>query len=98
MTRRDWEGAVGSRLGVFLNGDELRQPTRQGKPVRDDSSIVLFNAEYEPVEFTLPPRRFGTRWLLELSTADPAAAATEPAARATIAIEGRSLIVLRRRT
>ena len=59
---------------------------------------MLFNAEYEPVEFTLPPRRFGTRWLLELSTADPAAAATEPAARATIAIEGRSLIVLRRRT
>ena len=69
-----------------------------GKPVRDDSFIVLFNAEYEPVEFTLPPRRFGTRWLLELSTADPAAAAAEPAARATIAIEGRSLIVLRRRT
>ena len=98
MTRRDWEGAVGSRLGVFLNGDELRQPTRQGKPVRDDSFIVIFNAEYEPVEFTLPPRRFGTRWLLELSTADPAAAAAELAARATIAIEGRSLVVLRRRT
>ena len=98
MTRRDWEGAVGSRLGVFLNGDELRQPTRQGKPVRDDSFIVLFNAEYEPVEFTLPPRRFGTRWLLELSTADPAGAATELAARATIAVEGRSLVVLRRRT
>ena len=39
----------------------------------DDSFLVLFNAHGEDRTFTLPRRRFGLNWALELSTADPGA-------------------------
>jgi len=96
MSRRDWEGAVGRRLGAFLNGAELRTHTAHGEPLLDDSFLVLFNAEADPVDFTLPPRRFGGRWVLELSTADPGAPAQTFLTRDAITLEGRSVLVLRR--
>ena len=37
----------------------------------DETFVLLFNAHHEPVTFRLPPRRFGQRWKLELSTAEP---------------------------
>jgi glycogen operon protein len=96
MTRRDWQST--RRLGVFLNGADLRATTPRGDPVLDDSFIVLFNADPDPVAFKLPPRRFGNHWLVELSTADPEAPEDDYAARDEIALEGRSLLLLRRRS
>jgi glycogen operon protein len=95
MTRRDWQGAAGLRLGVFLNGASLRTRTPQGEPVQDDSFLVLFNAHHEEAEFVLPPRRFGPRWELELSTFDPEARGGY-AARAAVTVPERSVLVLRR--
>ena len=43
--------------------------TPQGEPVVDDSFLLLFNGHYEPIEFKLPTKRFGTRWQFVLSTA-----------------------------
>jgi isoamylase len=96
MTRRDWSGPDGHRLGVFLNGDEIRTMTARGEPVRDDSFLLLFNADAAPTEFTLPPRRFGLRWELELSTLDPHAPPSGFAPRDRVPVDVRSLVVLRR--
>ncbi len=95
MTRTDWESG-GGLLGVFLNGREIVDRTPEGGPVADDSFLVLFNASPDPVEFVLPPRRFGARWALDLSTAAPDVAGIELAARSTLTVEARSLVVLRR--
>jgi glycogen operon protein len=97
MTRRDWQEGGGARLGVFLNGSELRASTEHGEPVVDDSFLVLFNAHHEDVVFTLPPRRFGTRWELELSTADPDSKGTY-SAREAVTLTCRSVLALRRQT
>ena len=59
------------------------------------SFIVLFNAHHEETTFTLPPRRFGTRWMLELTTADPDAAPATYAARDPVVLMSRSVSVLR---
>jgi isoamylase len=67
--------------------------------VVDDSFLLLFNAHFERVTFHLPARRFGARWLLELSTADPEAGGAGDdslAARAKLEVESRSLVLLRR--
>jgi pullulanase/glycogen debranching enzyme len=56
----------------------------------------MFNASPEAVSFLLPPRRFGQRWTLELSTSAPEAAESIFEARAEVALEARSLVVLRR--
>ncbi len=73
MTRRDWADERLRTVGLFLNGDEIPARTRDGRAVTDDSFVLLFNAHHEPVTFRLPPRRFGQRWKLELSTAEPGA-------------------------
>ena len=96
MIRRDWEAVGGLRIGVLLNGSAMGERTLRGEPIVDDSFIVLFNSHHEPASFTLPPRRFGTSWTLELTTIDPEAPSLSYAARALVELEGRSLLVLRR--
>jgi isoamylase len=96
MARRDW-AAPGGPVGIFLNGDAIRSVTPKGEPVHDDSLLLLFNAHYEPVQFVLPPRRFGSQWQLELSTADPDASSPTVGAREVVPIEARSVLVLSRR-
>jgi glycogen operon protein len=94
MTQHDWhDGAV---LGVFLNGDAIPDRTPAGDRVRDDSFLVLLNAGAEPVAFRLPAARFGRRWALELSTADPDAEPRTWRYREAVDLEPRTLVVLRR--
>jgi glycogen operon protein len=94
MTQRDWNNAETRTLGVFLNGREIRERTAHGEPIAGDSFLLLFNAEPEPVVFTLPTRRFGSRWTVEAATGE---APEQPlGARALIAVQERSLILLRR--
>ncbi|MBV9837593.1 MAG: glycogen debranching protein GlgX, partial [Solirubrobacterales bacterium] len=97
MTRRDWQTGE-PVLGMFLNGREIPTPGPHGEPVHDDSFLLLFNAHGEDRVFTLPPRRFGARWALELSTSEPAA---EPdsdrfGARTELTVIAHSLVVLKR--
>jgi isoamylase len=96
MTRRDWQRPDSHALGMFLNGQEIPYRTAHGQPIGDDSFLVLVNAHYEPLTFRLPPRRFGLRWALELATADPDGRWPDLPARSEVAVESRSLVLLRR--
>jgi glycogen operon protein len=97
MTRRDWDDGE-PVLGLFLNGQAIPTPGPRGEPVTDDTFVLLFNASGEDREFMLPRQRLGRRWVLELSTADPAGAASsaEFAAHTTVNLLAHSVIVLRR--
>jgi isoamylase len=94
MTQRDWTSPETRTLGVFLNGREIRARTPHGEPIVDDSFLLLLNAHSEAVDFTLPTRRFGSRWAVELATGE---APTEPlGARALVVVDAHSLTLLRR--
>ena len=97
MTRRDWEHGE-AVLGMFLNGQAIANPGPHGEEVEDDSFVLLFNAHAEDREFKLPRRRMGTRWELELCTADPAAAPGSASydAQALIHVTAHSITILRR--
>lgn len=97
MTRRDWQSGE-AVLGVFLNGAEIPTPGPHGEEIADDSFLLLFNAHGEDRVFMLPPRRFGARWALELSTDDPAAEPGSAAygARTEVPVTSRSIVVLKR--
>jgi len=95
MTRRDWDGVNGPRLGVFLNGKALGARGVRGEPVVDDSFIVLFNAHHQDTTFTLPPKRFGTRWSLVLTTADDDVELETYAPRDGVPLVARSVTLLR---
>ena len=96
MTQKDWQRHDAHTLGVFLNGAEIPERTPDGKEVSDESFLLLFNAHGEPITFTLPTRRFGARWRVELATGDGVPEGPLYAARAQVTIEGRSLVLLRR--
>jgi glycogen operon protein len=98
MTQKDWNREDGHIVGVFLNGEELREVDDHGEPIDDDSFLLLFNAHYEDVEFRLPEERFGRAWCTEVSTYDPAEepGARQFTARGTVEVPSRSMLVLRR--
>jgi glycogen operon protein len=95
MTAADWQNAGAHALGVFLNGRGIGSVSDEGEPIVDSSFVLLLNAHYEDVTFALPPRRFGPRWQVELSTADPRAPTTLLTARGAAIVTSRSLLLLR---
>ncbi|HEX4493649.1 MAG TPA: glycogen debranching protein GlgX [Acidimicrobiia bacterium] len=95
MTRADWEHTAGP-LGTFLNGDAIRSVNDAGEPVHDESLLLLFNGGGGDVDFVLPPRRFGVRWDLALSTETPDAPPRRYAAREAVPVAPWSMVALTR--
>jgi glycogen operon protein len=96
MTKRDWNEQ--RTVGMFLNGQEIAAPGPHGEKVEDDSFLLLFNAHHEDVTFTLPTRRFGDRWELELTTADPEGESglLVAPARTEVPVIARSVMLMKR--
>jgi glycogen operon protein len=68
MTDKDWEAWHARSLGVFLNGKAIASRDERGRPIIDDSFLLLFNAHYEPVDWVIP-RGYGRAWTMILDTA-----------------------------
>ena len=98
MTQANWNNREERVVGLFLNGAEMDERDQQGRPILDDTFLVLVNGHYEDVEFTVPTTRWGRQWCVELSTADPVveAGAWTVAARQPVLLTSRSVLVLRR--
>ena len=71
MSDEAWQTGYARTLGVFLNGRAIPTPDHRGEPIFDDSFYILFNAHYEPMEFTLPTCPWGDRWEKVIDTAEP---------------------------
>lgn len=99
MRQRDWQAAPANALMVFLNGDAISEPGPRGERVRDDSFLLLFNADSAPLDFTLPPHH-GDHWQVVVDTAlpDGVSPGAGPMARAgdRLTLVDHSMVVLRR--
>jgi isoamylase len=96
MTDNDWHTGYARSLGVFLNGDAITEPGPRGDTVRDQSFLLLFNANREPVTFVLPGRRFGDAWDALIDTASaPGETTVTYQAASSIELVGRSIMILR---
>ncbi len=71
MTHEDWSNGNAKSVMIFLNGQRLLAPDKRGQRVLDDSFLLLFNAHYEKLDFTLPGKEYGGWWSVQLDTADP---------------------------
>jgi glycogen operon protein len=67
MTDEDWDVGYARSLGVFLNGRAIQGHDEQGRPITDDSFILLFNAHTEGVRWSIPPE-YAAGWRLILDT------------------------------
>jgi glycogen operon protein len=99
MAEEDW-GAHGRAMTVFLNGDAITEPGPHGERVRDDSFLVMFSAEQQALDFTVPGVKYGERWTVVADTAadDSADPVDRPEVAASdhVALTGFSMVVLRR--
>jgi len=100
MSDEDWGASFAKSLGVFISGDEIPSLDAAGRRIIDDSFYIIFNAHWEPVEFTLPSERWGQGWsrVLDTSNGMPTEDEWQRAAGTRINIESRSLVVMRRAT
>src|SRR5690606_4379335 len=96
MTDSDWNVGYAKSLAVFLNGDAITEPDRRGRPIRDDSFLLLLDARHEPIPFTAPWAYGDTRHT-EIGAAMPIKHdARMCRAGEDVAVPGRSVRVLRR--
>jgi len=98
MADADWGNPGARALGMFLNGDAIRSRDARGRPIRDDSFLLVSNAWWEPLEFRLPAAAYGKTWVKELDTHEPQGGEAGPplAAGAALELAPRSMVVLRR--
>jgi glycogen operon protein len=98
MGAEDWQRSDAHSVTAFLNGDAIAEPDRQGRPVVDDSFLLLLNGYWEPVDFRLPGPAYGDRWTTLLDTAEPQGPPDEAEHKpgGALRVEPRSLALLSR--
>jgi glycogen operon protein len=82
MTDATWNSTYARALGAMLAGDAIAELDDRGAPVRDDTLLILLNADSAPIRFTLPPSAAGRAWtcLFDTSGTPPVVrAGAEPA-------------------
>ena len=95
MSADAWQTGYARCLGVELAGDLIGDSDERGEPLWGDSILLLMNAHYEAMPFTIPTRGEGEPWERLLDTADPSAASMVCPAGQPYTLQGRSMVVLR---
>ncbi len=94
MSDAQWQEELARAVMVFLNGDAIAEPDLRGEEIVDDSFLVLFNAQPEPVSFTLPDKEYGETWTVALDTDHQLNPGDELSAGTQLSLEHRSTVVL----
>jgi glycogen operon protein len=95
MQQENWDHDFARSLGIFFNGEGIKSLDENGNRIVDDSFFFLFNAHHEPLEWTLPEKKYADRWIKIIDTANPQIQNEETIeAGGTLQIADRSVIVL----
>jgi len=97
MSQEQWEIGYAKSMGVFLNGNMIPSPGKQGERISDDSFLIFFNAHYETLEFSLPQGMQDKQWVLIIDTKEPRFIQEERiyTGDRTVPVTARSLVLLR---
>jgi glycogen operon protein len=89
-------------VAVYLDGSDGPDRATDGTPLIDDDFLILVNAWWEPLAFTIPAARApqagpGPAWLTEIDTYQAAAQGGPPAVHPgdQRSVGPRSIVVLR---
>ncbi len=94
MQPEDWESGFGRAIGVFLNGDGIRERDTRGQEVRDQHFVILFNAGAEPVDFSFPDVAIAQEWEILVDTEGKRAGSGLVAPAEGLTLAARSLVLL----
>jgi len=97
MTEEDWQKPFAKSVAFLLGGDQIATPDERGERIAGDSLLVLMNASLERVTYVLPDVDWGQEWKVLVDTAGELEEKREHvAARGSVPLEGRSLVILSR--
>ena len=71
MDMEDWSNTHAFSVMIYLNGSDIPEADWYGNQMVDNNFILIFNAHYEPIMFTLPDERYGKKWRLVVDTHNP---------------------------
>ncbi|MGI4750419.1 MAG: glycogen debranching protein GlgX [Janthinobacterium lividum] len=97
MSEENWSHDFAKSLAVYFNGNEINAVDLEGKKVVDDNFYVIFNAYHEPLDYMLPPEKYGDTWVKVLDTTEDCISENGTTFKATenINVAGRSIVVLK---
>jgi len=95
MVPDDWDSGFGRAIGVFLNGQGIRERDARGEQITDLSFILYFNAHDESVDVTLPSEEYAAQWETVVDTAGGGADSAPVKAGQTFPVTAKALVVLR---
>jgi glycogen operon protein len=70
MTERDWQNPGIRTLGALMNGEATDDTDERGRPIRDDTMLLLTNAREETVRFELPEIASEGQWAQLIDTTE----------------------------
>jgi isoamylase len=93
----DWADPNALALGIYLDGSDEPDQAADGSLLLDDDFLVMINAWWEPLDFTIPPVRPGQAWQPDIDSYDPdrAAGAARQQAGDRVTVGPRSVSVWR---
>ncbi len=68
MTDEEWNQDFARCLGVALSGAVIDEVTERGQRVKDENFLLLMNAHFEEIHFTLPAPPLGAGWIALIDT------------------------------
>jgi glycogen operon protein len=99
MTGTDWADPNALAIALYLDGSDDPDRAADGTWLIDDDFLVLVNAWWEPLDFTLPDTRPQAGWQVQIDTYDPGSgtgpAAAERKAGDPVTVGPRSVVVLK---
>jgi len=63
MSDEDWNQAFSRCLGVYFDGGKLLETDGRGRRLMDNNLLLLINAHYEDIAFTLPEFDEHSSWM-----------------------------------
>jgi len=94
MDMEDWSNTHAFSVMIYLNGSDIPEADWYGNQMVDNDFILIFNAHYEPIMFTLPDERYGKKWRLVVDTHNPKGPELNYEAGFAITAQSRSFLLL----
>lgn len=94
MDMDDWQNTHAFSMMIYLNGSDIPEVDWYGNRMVDNDFILIFNAHYEPIMFTLPDERYGRKWQLVVDTHNPDEPELSYEAGFIITAQSRSFLML----
>ena len=94
MKSDDWDSGFGKAVGVYLNGEGLRDRDARGERVVDVDFLLYFSAAADVVRCKLPAKKYGASWDVVVDTSGANTDRGPLRAGNVLNLESRSLVVL----